>query len=152
VTWVAWRVQRLHHLAAAGLVAALAGWLLASGLHGQAHWSQASDTGAVYVLYALPGVLGLALGAPLVAAETERGTNRVAWTQSMTRDRWLAGKLVIGALVSCGLVALLTPLLDWWIGATRSGPDIAPRHFGDCCPRPSPAIARSRSTSRAAGY
>ena len=130
MTWVAWRVQRLEYLAAAGLVAALAGWLLASGLAGQARWSQMSDTGAVYVLYALPGVLGLALGASLVAAEAERGTNRIAWTQSITRGRWLARKLAVGAVVSGGLVAVLTPLPGWWIGATRSGPDIVARNFG----------------------
>ncbi|MGI8447683.1 MAG: hypothetical protein ACR2MP_11000 [Streptosporangiaceae bacterium] len=130
MTWVAWRVQRLEYLAAAGLVAALAGWLLASGLDGQAHWSQMSDTGAVWVLYALPGVLGLALGVSLVAVEAERGTNRIAWTQSITRGRWLARKLVIGAMVSGGLIAVLTPLLGWWVGATRSGPAIVARNFG----------------------
>jgi hypothetical protein len=130
MTWVAWRVQRLQYLAAAGGVASLVLWLVASGLDGQARWSQMSDTGGVYVLYALPGVLGLALGASLVAVEAERGTNRVAWTQSVTRDRWLARKLVIGAVVSGGLVAVLMPLLGWWIGATRSGPDIVARNFG----------------------
>jgi ABC-2 family transporter protein len=130
MTWVAWRVQRLQYLAATGALATLAVWLVASGLDGQAHWSQISDTGGVAVLYALPGLLGLALGAPLVAFEAERGTNRTAWTQSITRDRWLTGKLVIGALVSGGLIAVLTPLFGWWIGATRSGPDIVPRNFG----------------------
>ena len=130
MTWVAWRVQRLQYLAAAGAVAALMVWLAASGLDSQAHWSQMSFTGGVYVLYALPGVLGLALGAPLVAFEAGRGTNRVAWTQSVTRAQWLTGKLVVGALVSAGLTAVLMPLLGWWIGATRSGPDIVPRNFG----------------------
>ena len=130
MTWAAWRVQRLQYLAAAGGVASLVVWLVASGLDGRARWSQMSDTGGVYVLYALPGVLGLALGASLVAIEAGRGTNRVAWTQSVTRDRWLARKLVIGAVVSGGLVAVLMPLLGWWIGATRSGPDIVARNFG----------------------
>jgi hypothetical protein len=84
----------------------------------------------VWAFYALPGLLGLALGASLVASEAERGTDRIAWTQSITRGRWLARKLVIGAVVSGGLVAVLTPLLGWWIGATRSGPDIVARNFG----------------------
>jgi hypothetical protein len=130
MTWVAWRVQRPQYLAAAGAVAALVVWLVASGLDGQAHWSQVSETADVWALYALPGLLGLALGASLVASEAGRGTDRIAWTQSITRGRWLARKLVIGAVVSGGLVAVLTPLLGWWIGATRSGPDIVARNFG----------------------
>lgn len=130
MTWVAWRVQRPQYLAAAGAVAALVAWLVASGLDGQAHWSQISETADVWAFYALPGLLGLALGASLVASEAERGTDRIAWTQSITRGRWLARKLVIGAVVSGGLVAVLTPLLGWWIGATRSGPDIVARNFG----------------------
>ena len=130
MTWVAWRVQRLQYLAAAVAVAVLMVWLAASGLDSQAHWSQMSDTGDVYVLYALPGLLGLAVGAAVVAAEAGGGTDRVAWTQSISRARWLTGKLAVGALVSAGLTALLMPLLGWWIGATRSGPDIVPRNFG----------------------
>ena len=130
MTWVAWRVQRLQYVAAAVAVAVLMVWLAASGLDSQAHWSQMSDTGDVYVLYALPGLLGLAVGVAVVAEEAEVGTDRVAWTQSISRARWLTGKLAVGALVSAGLTALLMPLLGWWIGATRSGPDIVPRNFG----------------------
>ena len=107
MTWIAWRVQRLQYLVAAGVVAALALWLAVSGLNGQAGWSQLSTTGDTYGLYALPGLLGLALGSQLIAAEIERGTNRVAWTQSITRMRWLAGKLLVGGLASVGLVAAL---------------------------------------------
>ena len=32
-------------------------------------------------------------GAPLLAREFETGTFRLAWTQSVTRTRWLAVKL-----------------------------------------------------------
>jgi ABC-type transport system involved in multi-copper enzyme maturation permease subunit len=121
-------VQRLQYLVAAGTVAVLALWLAVSGLNGQASWSQLATTGDTYGLYALPGLLGLALGAQLVATEIERGTNRVAWTQSITR--WLTGKLLVGGLVTAGLVALLMPLLGWWIGAMRTGPGIVPKYFG----------------------
>jgi hypothetical protein len=130
MTWIAWRVQRLQYLVAAGTVAVLALWLAVSGLNGQASWSQLATTGDTYGLYALPGLLGLALGAQLVATEIERGTNRVAWTQSITRTRWLTGKLLVGGLVTAGLVALLMPLLGWWIGAMRTGPGIVPKYFG----------------------
>jgi hypothetical protein len=130
MTWIAWRVQRSQYLVAAGVVVALALWLAVSGLNGQAGWSRLSTTGDTYGLYALPGLLGLALGAQLIATEIERGTNRMAWTQSISRARWLAGKLLVGGLVTAGLVALLMPLLGWWIGAMRTGPDIVPKYFG----------------------
>ena len=130
MTWIAWRVQRLQYLVAAGAVAALALWLAVSGLNEQSGWSQLSTTGDTYGLYALPGLLGLALGAQVVAAEIERGTNRVAWTQSITRTRWLAGKLLVGGIASAGLVAALMPLPGWWIGAMGTGPGIVPKYFG----------------------
>jgi hypothetical protein len=60
-----------------------------------------------------PAVIGALLAAPLVL-EFERGTHRLAWTQSVTRRRWLALRLLVigaGALVS-GL--LLTALVTWW--------------------------------------
>ncbi len=118
MTWVAWRVQRNQLLAAIAVVAALALWLVASGLatgHSQT-WKYWTD-GDIYVLYALPGVLGLAIGAPLIASESHLGTDRFAWTQSVTRIRWLTRKLLVGGLVSAGLAALLTLLLEWWTSA-----------------------------------
>jgi ABC-2 family transporter protein len=64
----------------------------------------------------LPGLLGMLIGAPLVAHELEHGTQRLAWTQSVTRVRWLVVKLallVIGTLVAEGVI---TALLTWWFG------------------------------------
>jgi ABC-type transport system involved in multi-copper enzyme maturation permease subunit len=118
VTWVAWRVQRPQLLAALGAVAMLGIWLAATGLvmgHDQA-WKYWTD-GDVYVLYALPGLLGLALGTPLVAGETDHGTQRLAWTQSITRTRWLAFKLLLGGLAAAALSTALTALLEWWTTA-----------------------------------
>ena len=44
---------------------------------------------------AVPGLIGMFWGAPLVAREFETGTFRLAWTQGVTRTRWLAAKLAI---------------------------------------------------------
>lgn len=118
MTWAAWRVQRPQLLAAMGAVLLLGLWLAATALsmgHSQA-WKYWTD-GDVYVLYALPGLVGLALGVPLVAGEFGHGTNRLAWTQSVTRVRWLAVKLAVGGLVAAGTVAALAVLLDWWTRA-----------------------------------
>jgi len=40
------------------------------------------------LVVAVPGLIGIFWGAPLVARELETGTYRLAWTQSVTRKRW----------------------------------------------------------------
>ena len=129
MTWVAWRVQRLQYLAAGGVILVVGLWLALSGWHGVASWSQATSRGDIIVLTALPGLLGLALGASLVAEEFHRGTNRLAWSQSISRTHWLASKLAVGTVVVGVLTGLLVPLLGWWSGALHTGVDVQPKLF-----------------------
>jgi hypothetical protein len=63
-----------------------------------------------------PALLGLFFGAPLIASELESGTYRLAWTQSVTRRRWLATKLAVVGLAAVALTGLLIWMLDWWAG------------------------------------
>jgi hypothetical protein len=65
-------------------------------------------------LIAIPGLLGIVTGAPLLGRELEQGTWRLAWTQTVPRTRWLAVKLglVTGALVAFG--AAVTALMTWY--------------------------------------
>ena len=123
MTWVAWRVQRSQIIAAMGGVLVFAHWLLISGIvtgHNQTFkdWTDA-DT---YVLFALPGVLGLALGAPLIASESSLGTNRLAWTQSVTRTRWLKFKFLVGAAITTAVLIALGIFLEWWTRAVSVSP------------------------------
>jgi ABC-type transport system involved in multi-copper enzyme maturation permease subunit len=129
MTWVAWRVQRLQYLTALGVILVVGIWLALSGWHGDASWSQASGPGDIFVMSALPGLLGLALGASLVAEEFHRGTNRLAWSQSISRMRWLESKLAVGAVVVCSLTGLLVPLMGWWSGSLNTGLDVQPKLF-----------------------
>jgi hypothetical protein len=64
----------------------------------------------------VPGVLGLFWGAPLVAGELESGTFRLAWTQSVTRTRWLAVRITVGGLASMTVAGLLSLAVTWWAG------------------------------------
>jgi hypothetical protein len=41
----------------------------------------------------LPGLLGVFIGAPLVAREIEDGTWRLAWSQGITRRTWMRGQI-----------------------------------------------------------
>jgi len=61
----------------------------------------------------IPGVFGIALAAPLLL-ELEGGTYRLAWTQSITRRRWLAAKLGTTVLAAVLAAIALSALVTWW--------------------------------------
>ena len=65
-------------------------------------------------LIVVPALVGAFWGAPLIAREFENGTHRLAWTQSVTRDRWLATKLAVVGLASVAITGLLSLLVTWW--------------------------------------
>ena len=62
----------------------------------------------------IPGIIGILWGAPLVARELETGTFRLAWTQSVTRTRWLAVKLAVVGLASMVVAGLFSLMVTWW--------------------------------------
>jgi hypothetical protein len=62
----------------------------------------------------VPGIIGIFWGAPLVAGELETGTFRLAWTQGVTRTRWLAVKLGAVGLASTAVAGLLSLMVTWW--------------------------------------
>jgi hypothetical protein len=64
----------------------------------------------------LPALVAMLVGAPLVAREFEHGTHRLAWTQSVTRWRWLAIRLGLVLLGCLSLATILIALLMWWRG------------------------------------
>ena len=71
---------------------------------------------AAGILFAVPLLIGAFWGAPLVTREFETGTVRLAWTQGVTRGRWLITKLAVvglGAMATAGLFSLV---LTWWAG------------------------------------
>jgi hypothetical protein len=66
------------------------------------------------LLLAVPALLGIFWGAPLVARELEAGTYRLAWTQSVTRTRWLAVKVVLLGLAGIAVAGLFSLMITWW--------------------------------------
>ncbi|GAA3953261.1 ABC transporter permease [Actinomadura viridis] len=65
------------------------------------------------LLLVAPGLLGMFWGAPLVAREYEAGTHRLVWSQSVTRRRWLAVKLLVVGLAAMAATGLAGLLLTW---------------------------------------
>ena len=63
---------------------------------------------------AVPVLIGMFWGAPLIAREFETGTFRLAWTQGVTRTRWLAAKLGVAGLAAGAASVLFSLMLNWW--------------------------------------
>jgi ABC-type transport system involved in multi-copper enzyme maturation permease subunit len=59
-------------------------------------------------------VLGIFWGAPLLTRELEAGTYRLAWTQSVSRSRWLVTKLTLVGLATAVVAGVLTLTITWW--------------------------------------
>ncbi|MDX6512687.1 MAG: hypothetical protein QOE36_2191 [Gaiellaceae bacterium] len=65
-------------------------------------------------LVVLPALVGLFVGAPLLARELEHGTHRLAWTQTVTRRRWLLTKTLLLSLATALGAAILSAVVMWW--------------------------------------
>jgi hypothetical protein len=140
MTWLVWRQYRTQAAIASVLLAAAAAVILVDGFQIASHWHSVLVTcsghsacpqqqaplvnGVVsdlpYISLLVPAVLGMLWGAPLVAHEIEARTSDFAWTQSVTRTRWLvvkAGWLLLAAAACGGAIAALT---TWWSGPTNA--------------------------------
>lgn len=82
-------------------------------------------------LVGVPAFIGAFWGAPLVARELEAGTHRLAWTQSVTRRRWLATKLAIAGAIAVVVSGVFSLLFTWWsLPFDRLGNRIGTANFG----------------------
>ena len=140
MAWVTWRQHRSQALGAFGLLVAVSVAALLTHLPIATAFGHDSLSGclppvtrtgcdiivphfqnqfggldtATRIMAVLPLLAGLFVGAPLVARELEFDTYRFAWTQGVSRRRWLLSKtllLAAGTAVAAGGVSLL---LMWW--------------------------------------
>jgi hypothetical protein len=140
VIWLSWRQQRMETLITALLLVVLAVAYVPAGIHAadlfaQQHIARCVDRqtqacGFVVGNYVLstgvlrglldsgwfnliPGLIGVALATPILQ-DLENGTARLAWTQSITRGRWIGSKLgfAVGTSVLAG--ALFSVLFTWY--------------------------------------
>jgi hypothetical protein len=68
--------------------------------------------GLTFWLTSVPLLIGLLLAAPLVM-DIEQGTSRLAWTQNVTRMRWLTTRIALGLLLAIAASALVMALWIW---------------------------------------
>ena len=101
------------------------------------------------LLFVAPALIGIFWGAPSIARELETGSFRLAWTQSVTRTRWLGSKLALvggSAMVATGLLSLM---VTWWF--TRSTEPMPTSSHRSCSTRAtSSRSATPHSPSRSA--
>lgn len=140
MAWVTWRQHRMQLvlgaalLAAIGLVAAATGFGIRSAYERQDLASclppatrsgcdiivrhfQSEYAGEVLVaryLVFLPVLIALFVGAPLLARELEHGTYRLAWTQGITRRRWLLSQTFLLVLATAVGTLALSAIVTWW--------------------------------------
>jgi hypothetical protein len=65
---------------------------------------------------AVPLLLGLFWGAPLVSKEFEDGTHNLVWTQGVTRRHWLRTNMIWVLLAAALWGAAISTLASWWRG------------------------------------
>jgi hypothetical protein len=105
-------VSYLHSTGLSACLAAHAGCDTASHLFENRYGGLLRN---VAYLNFLPMLAGVFWGAPLVARELETGTHQLAWTQSISRRRWLATKLLMLGLAAAAAAAAFSLLLGWWL-------------------------------------
>lgn len=140
--WLTWRQFRAQALVLGGAIAGLLVLLLVAygGMPAfddtflQAFTSErlASTVYTVGIVVGLcaPGIVGVFWGAPMVARELEAGTHRLVWTQSVTRTRWLATKLIVTGLGAMAAVGLLGLVMTWWSGSLDKAINAGQQHNG----------------------
>ncbi|MFI5730723.1 ABC transporter permease [Kribbella sp. NPDC051587] len=128
--WLTWRQFRIQFLVIAAVVFAAAVVLAATGPSLADDYRTLADNFirnlafarlnpvlyqvGLALLYAVPPVIGAFWGAPLIARELETGTHRLVWSQSISRSRWLATKIGVGALGTIAVTGVLSLAVTWW--------------------------------------
>lgn len=109
--WFAWRQTRAQIAVAGAATAAVA---IVAAIAGRGDGTIRPWLSVLVVV--VPGVVGVFWGAPLVASELESGSFRLAWTQDVSRVRWLAQRLTVCGLAAMAVAGLISWIVTWWAG------------------------------------
>jgi hypothetical protein len=140
MAWVTWRQHRLQVLTTAGLVLVVGLTALVTSLpvrdayhhealaaclppstrpgcelivnHFRGEFANLAEVARWLILF--PALIGVLIGAPLLAREFEHGTFRLAWTQGVSRRRWLLSKTLLLVVVVLAAAVALAGIAMWW--------------------------------------
>ncbi|WP_329321013.1 ABC transporter permease [Streptomyces sp. NBC_01262] len=142
LTWLVWRQNRLAFWIGLGVAAAVAAYSIVRHQEmvtaiAQGHLDACRGTtvpagtcanklvafGQTYqypmrrplqAMLALPLLFGVFLGGPQLAQELESGTYRTVCTQSVTRLRWFAAKLLVPVALTVVISGTIAAAMTWW--------------------------------------
>ncbi|MFF3249128.1 ABC transporter permease subunit [Streptomyces sp. NPDC002870] len=136
LTWLVWRQHRAAFWTGLAVTAAAIAWFayqrasMMNYLNGigwpnpkspdwsagfETYHSQLSSTSSA-LGFLMPVLVGVFLGAPLIANDLEHGTGKLVTSQAVSRGRWLAMKLGMTVLVVTVCTAALSAAFGWWLG------------------------------------
>src|SRR5688572_29653769 len=138
MTWVAWRRYRMEFFITLAILAGMIALLVPTGLEKIADYEDSglracieadsrdcSGLGDRFItsynsvnrtvewFHFVPGIVGVLLAMPIVLDFDQR-TYRLAWTQSISRERWFATKLAVGLAGVAAFAAVLVIVMTWW--------------------------------------
>jgi hypothetical protein len=138
LAWVSWRHYRIALIGAVVFLGVLAAYLVAMGLRIHSAYAYTlschpansqvcSDATSLFqnayfltgevsaaLLLAVPVLVGVFAGAPILARELDSGTSRFAWTQGAGRVRWTIARLALPAVTLTAAAAAFSQLFDWF--------------------------------------
>ncbi|MEV0218430.1 ABC transporter permease subunit [Streptomyces sp. NPDC050704] len=136
MNWLVWRQHRAAYwtlLAASAITVAVIVYQrqqMITYLDGYGYpdlksgWEERFDQGpldaASQLLALLPVLIGVFVGAPLLAGDLENGTAKLVNAQSVSRVRWLTTKLGMTALVVVVSTAAVSAVFTWWWSPVKS--------------------------------
>jgi len=137
MNWLIWRLHRKQFAFAALALVIVSAVAIPTGVHISNAYHQALATcsqtatcdnlgsilfqgdgalfdGMALLPVAVPFLLGLFWGVPLIAKEYEEGTNKLAWTQGVTRKRWLTTNILWMLAAAAVFGAITSLIFTWW--------------------------------------
>jgi ABC-type transport system involved in multi-copper enzyme maturation permease subunit len=151
MNWLIWRQHRKQLLIFTGLLAGFAAIAIPSGLHFWQHYQTMSaqcanncnpidlrneifktqSDGLIVnfvklALLGLPLLLGLFVGVPLLAREYAEKTNKLVWTQGISRNRWLMAKVAWVLLATAVYAGIFSAIATWF---SRTGNTVSHDRF-----------------------
>lgn len=139
MNWLAWRQHRKQFMVAGIFLVLFAAFMIPTGLNFWHTYQQALSTcgktdtcdqlsqelfqsqGDGLLLHLVPVammfipiLLGLFWGVPFLAREYGEGTNKLVWTQSISRRKWLSVKLIWALAGAVIIAAGFAVLNTWW--------------------------------------
>jgi hypothetical protein len=138
LVWVTWRQHRVALAGVAVLLGGLGLYLLIMGLKIHSGYASVTSchparsaacqlTGRLFnnhyypfaetmtgFLLAVPVLVGVFVGGPMLARELETGTFRFAWTQGCGRMRWVIAKLALLAIAVTAAAEAFSQLFSWY--------------------------------------